>query len=87
MSAKGQNAKYSVQADVSRFASKLRQCSMQSALRICANSDISMLFNRLAGSRNHDRRERIYAKNLPRNSLASCSKGDRGRSTAGDEAK
>src|SRR5262249_24064251 len=32
----GQNAKYSVRADVFRFASKLGHCSMRSALRICA---------------------------------------------------
>jgi len=34
----GQNAKYSVRADVFRFVSELRHCSMRSALRICANS-------------------------------------------------
>src|SRR6266481_9134280 len=33
---RGQNAKYSVRADVFRFASKLRHCSMRSAPRICA---------------------------------------------------
>jgi hypothetical protein len=38
MSEMGQNAKYSVRADVFRFASKLRHCSMQSALRICVKS-------------------------------------------------
>ncbi len=34
--------------------------------------DISMLFNRLVSLRDQDRREVIYAKNLPRNSPASC---------------
>ena len=34
--------------------------------------DISMLFNRLVSLRDHDRLEVIYAKNLPRNSPASC---------------
>lgn len=38
MSLMGQNAKYSVRADVFRFASELGHCSMRSALRICANS-------------------------------------------------
>jgi hypothetical protein len=33
-----QNAQYSVRADVFQFASKLRHCSMRSALRISANS-------------------------------------------------
>src|SRR5712664_1392790 len=37
MSELGQNVKYSVRADVFRFSSKLRNCSMRSALRICAN--------------------------------------------------
>ena len=32
----GQNAKYSMRADVFRFASKLRHSSMRLALRICA---------------------------------------------------
>jgi hypothetical protein len=31
-----------------------------------------MLFNRLASLRGRTRRELIYAKNLPRNSPASC---------------
>jgi hypothetical protein len=35
----GQNAKYSLRADVFRFASKFRHCSMRSALRIKARSD------------------------------------------------
>jgi hypothetical protein len=34
----GQNAKYSMRADVFRFASKLRHSSMRLALRICATS-------------------------------------------------
>jgi hypothetical protein len=34
-----------------------------------------MLFNRLASLRDQDRREMIYAKNLPRNSPASCLRG------------
>jgi hypothetical protein len=33
----GQNAKHSARADVFRFASKFRHCSMWSALRISAN--------------------------------------------------
>jgi hypothetical protein len=37
--------------------------------------DISMLFNRLASLRDQDRREMIHAKNLPRNSPASCLRG------------
>src|SRR5712671_1652097 len=37
--------------------------------------DISMLFNRLVSLRDQDRREVIYAKNLPRNSPASCLRG------------
>jgi hypothetical protein len=36
MSALGQNAKYSVRADVFRFAVKLRHCSMRSPIRIWA---------------------------------------------------
>jgi hypothetical protein len=53
----------------------------------CPIGDISMLFNRLVSLRDQDRREVIYAKNLPRNSPASCLKGNCGRSTAADEAK
>jgi hypothetical protein len=37
--------------------------------------DISMLFNRLVSLRDQDRREMNYAKNLPRNSPASCLRG------------
>jgi hypothetical protein len=37
--------------------------------------DISMLFNRLVRLRDQDRQEMNYAKNLPRNSPASCLRG------------
>jgi hypothetical protein len=37
--------------------------------------DISMLFNRLASLRGRTGRELIYAKDLPRNSSASCLRG------------
>ena len=49
--------------------------------------DISMLFNRLASLRDQDRRETIYAKNLPRNSPASCLRGIADDLSAADEAK
>jgi hypothetical protein len=38
MAALGQNAKYSIRADVFRFASRLRHSSMRLALRICADA-------------------------------------------------
>jgi len=44
-------------------------------VRFVPIGDNSMLFNRLVSLRDQDRREVIYAKNLPRNSPASCLRG------------
>ena len=45
-------------------------------VRFVPIGDIPMLFNRLSSLRDdQDRREVIYAKNLPRNSPATCLRG------------
>jgi hypothetical protein len=57
-------------------------------VRFAPIGDIPMLFNRTASLRGEqDQREVILAKNLPRNSPASCLKGNCGRSSSPDEAK
>ena len=57
-------------------------------VRFVPIGDIPMLFNRLSSLRDdQDRREVIYAKNLPLQLAGNLLKGHCGRSTAADEAK
>ena len=62
MSLLGQKAKYSLGADVFRFALDNGHCVMQSALRICARTGSDLLNNRVGTSK--ERQGYLYSEHF-----------------------